>query len=245
MCFDISFALKSDRIEEQFDAKFEMPELFEPAYHVSAFSLPNVPVITNEKNDTIQLLGWGLIPFWAKDEEKATQIRMKTFNARAETLFEKPSFKHAIKNKRCLVITDGFYEWREVKGKNYPYYIRLTDKNAFAMAGIWDTWRNKSKDEILQTFSVITTRANPLLEKIHNKKKRMPAILRREDEKRWLNKGVSRNDIFSMLEPIDDSIMEAYPVSKMISYRKGNTNVPEVMEKHEYEELKFQQTSLL
>lgn len=244
MCFDISFALKSDRIEERFDAKFETPELFEPAYHTSAFTLPNIPVITNEKTDTIQLLGWGLIPFWAKDEEKAAQIRMKTFNARAETLFEKPSFRHAIKNKRCLVIADGFYEWREVKGKNYPYYIRLADKSPFAIAGIWDTWRNKGTDETLQTFSVITTIANPLLEKIHNKKKRMPALLRRDDEKRWLSKAVSRDDIYSMLEPIDDSIMEAYTVSKMISYRKGNTNVPEVMEKHEYEELKFQQTSL-
>lgn len=142
------------------------------------------------------------------------------------------------------MIADGFYEWREVKGKNYPYYIRLADKSPFAMAGIWDSWRNKKTDEKLDTFSVITTRANPLLEKIHNKKKRMPALLRREHERRWLSSDLSKDDINSMLEPIDDSGMEAYTVSKLISYRKEDSNVPEVMKKFEYDELKFQQTSL-
>ncbi|UCG70270.1 MAG: SOS response-associated peptidase [Thermoplasmata archaeon] len=245
MCFDISYALKSDRIEERFKAKFEKPESYKPAYHVSAFSIPEVPVITNEKEKSIQMMKWGLIPFWVKDEEKALQIRTKTFNARAETLFEKPSFRQSIKNKRCLVIADGFFEWREVGGKNYPYYIRMADKSPFAMAGIWDTWRNKEEDEKINTFSVITTRANPLLEKIHNKKKRMPALLRSEDEKRWLSPNLSREDINTLLDPIDDSILEAYTVSKMISYRKGNTNVPEVLEKFEYDEIKFLQTSLL
>jgi putative SOS response-associated peptidase YedK len=244
MCFDISFALKSDRLEERFDAKFDAPELYEPAYHVSAFSIPDVPVITNENVNSIQFLKWGLIPFWTKNEEKANEIRTKTFNARAETLFEKPSFRGPIKNKRCLVIADGFFEWREVKGKNYPYYIRMADKEAFAMAGIWDTWTNKDTDEKYNTFSVITTRANPLLEKIHNKKKRMPAILRQDDERRWMDSEITRDDINSMLEPIADSLLEAHTVSKMISYRKGNTNVPEIIEKHEYEELKFQQASL-
>ncbi|UCE73388.1 MAG: SOS response-associated peptidase [Methanomassiliicoccales archaeon] len=244
MCFDISYAQKSDRIEDRFHAKFETPELFEPAYHVSAFSIPYVPVITNEKVHTLQMLRWGLVPFWVKNEESAMQIRTKTFNARAETLFEKPSFRTPIKNKRCLVIADGFFEWREVKGKNYPYYIRLADKSPFAMAGIWDTWHNREIDEKYHAFSVITTKANPLLEKIHNKKKRMPALLRKDDEKRWLSEGLSKNDINSMLSPIDDSGMEAHTVSKMISYRKGNTNVPEVLEKFEYDELKFQQTSL-
>lgn len=244
MCFDISYALKKDEIEERFCAKFERTKLFKPAYHVSAFSLPDVPVITNEKSDSIQLLTWGLIPHWSKGEEIADKIRMKTFNARAETLFEKPSFKNPIKNKRCLVIADGFFEWRQVKGKNYPYYIRMADEGPFAIAGIWDSWLNKEKDETFNTFSVITTKANPLLEKIHNKKKRMPALLRKEDEKRWLNKDISKKDIYSMLEPIDDSLLDAYPVSKMISYRKKNTNVPEIRKRFEYEELKFEQTSL-
>ncbi len=245
MCFDISFALKMDRIEIRFDAKFQEPELYEPVYHVSAFNLPSVPVITNDKVDTIQMLKWGLIPFWVKDEKSASEIRLKTFNARAETLFEKPSFRESIKNKRCLVIVDGFFEWRDVKGKNYPYYIQMEDKNPFAFAGIWDSWHNKSTDENLDTFSIITTRANPLLEKIHNKKKRMPAILKRGNERQWLNEDLAREDIRLMLEPIDDSLLEAHTVSKLVSMKaKRNTNVPEVTMRFEYKELKFEQESL-
>ncbi len=244
MCFDISYALQGDVLEERFHAKFEDDENYVPVYHVSAFSLPDVPVITNESSDTIKLLKWGLIPFWVKNEESAEQIRMKTFNARTETLFEKPSFKYSIKKRRCLVLVDGFYEWREVGGKNYPYYIRMADKRAFAIAGIWDAWKNKETEQELRTFSIITTRANPLLEKIHNKKKRMPALLNPEDEKRWLAEGLGQSKTLRMLEPIDDSVLEAYPISKRISFREGNTNVPEIRERYEYEELRTQQTRL-
>jgi putative SOS response-associated peptidase YedK len=242
MCFDISYAQKSNLLEMRFKAKFESSELYEPVYHVSAFSLPVVPVITNEKPESIQMMKWGLIPFWTKDEDTAESIRTKTFNARAETLFEKPSFRTPIKNKRCLVIADGFFEWREVKGRNYPYYITMADDKPFAMAGIWDTWKNK--DTELDTFSVITTRANPLLEKIHNKKRRMPALLLKGDEERWLSESLGKDDINSILEPIDDSVLKAHTVSKLVSYKKGNTNVPEVLERFDYEELKFEQTSL-
>jgi putative SOS response-associated peptidase YedK len=244
MCFDISFALKSDRLEERFDAEFESTEIYEPVYHVSAFTIPHVPVITNEDARVIKMMKWGLVPFWVKDEKTAMDIRLKTFNARAETLFEKPSFRTPIKKRRCLVLVDGFYEWREVKGKNYPHYIRMVDENPFAIAGIWDSWHNKETEEDYQAFSVITTKANPLLEKIHNKKKRMPAILKRDYEKRWLSEDIKRDDINLMLMPIDDSGMEAYPVSKMISYKKENTNVPRVRDKVEYEELQTEQTRL-
>jgi putative SOS response-associated peptidase YedK len=244
MCFDISFALKSDKLEARFSAKFEKTEFFEQVYHVSAFTVPNVPVITNEKPESIQMMRWGLIPFWVKDDDTAMQIRMKTFNARSETIFEKPSFRHAIKKNRCLVLVDGFYEWRLVKAKNYPYFIHMADEEPFALAGIWDVWHSKDEELDYTTFSVITTKANPLLEKIHNKKKRMPAILRKKDESGWLNPDIGKDEIYSMLKPIDDSALAAHTVSKMVSYKKENTNVPEVREKHDYEDLKFEQTSL-
>ena len=105
-------------------------------------------------------------------------------------------------------------------------------------------WHSKEEDEDYSSFSVITTKANPLLEKIHNKKKRMPAILRSEDEKKWLAADIGKDAIYSMLKPIDDSVLAAYPVSKMISYKKENTNVPEVRERYDYDELKFEQASL-
>jgi putative SOS response-associated peptidase YedK len=191
------------------------------------------------------MLNWGLIPFWVKDLKTAEDIRLKTFNARSETIFEKPSFRTSIKNKRCLVIADGFFEWRLVKGKNYPYYIQWAEGGAFAMAGLWDEWTNKETDEKLPTFSIITTKANPLLEKIHNKKKRMPAILRRGDEWRWLESDLGKEDVFSMLSPIDDSLLDAHTVSRLVSNRRTRkTNVEEVIKPHEYEELRSEQTKL-
>lgn len=244
MCFSISYALKKEGLEKRFNAKFETTAIYRPVYHVSAFSIPEVPVITNAKPDTISQLKWGLIPSWVKDETKAMSIRLKTFNARAETIFEKPSFRNSIITKRCIVLVDGFYEWHDLKGKKYPYYIRLADHSAFAIAGIWDFWLNPPKDETYQTFSVITTQANPLLEKIHNIKKRMPVILKPEDENRWLDEGLDKPAINSMLIPYDDTKMEAYPVSKLIAQRARNTNLPEVREKFDYEELKIQQKSL-
>ncbi len=244
MCFSISYALKPEQLEERFNAKFESPGIFKQAYHVSAFSLPAVPVITDEKHQIIQQLKWGLIPFWVKDEKTAKSIRMNTFNARAETIFEKPSFKHSIMNKRCIVLADGFFEWREVEVKKIPYYIRLTDHRAFAIAGIWDSWHNKAKDEGHHTFALITTQANPLLERIHNTKKRMPVILEPEAEERWLSDGLSKEEINSLMAAYDDSKMEAYTVSKLVSQRGKNTNIPEVIEKFDYEELKIEQSTL-
>lgn len=244
MCFSISYALKPEQLEERFNARFETPGIYRAAYHVSAFSIPEVPVITNDNTTSIQLLNWGLIPFWVKDEKTAKSIRMKTFNARAETIFEKPSFKHSIMNKRCIVLADGFFEWREVDVKKIPYYIRLADHRAFAIAGIWDSWHNKAKDEEHHTFGLITTHANPLIERIHNTKKRMPVILEPEAEERWLSDGLSKEEINSLMVPYDDSKMEAYTVSKLVSQRGRNTNVPEVIEKFDYEELKSEQSTL-
>ena len=192
----------------------------------------------------MRFLTWGLIPSWIKDMGKADDIRTKTYNARSETIFEKPSFRESAKEKRCLVLVDGCYEWRYVGGKNFPHYIRMVDKEPFAIAGLWNGWNNPETGKGLDTFSVITTKANPLLEKIHNKKKRMPAILRPQDERKWLDPNLEKEDALALLEPIEDTHMEAYPVSRLISFKNSNTNVPEVREKVEYEELKSEQKTL-
>jgi putative SOS response-associated peptidase YedK len=185
----------------------------------------------------IQLYQWGLIPHWIKDENAANRIRFRTLNARAETIHDKPAFRFSIKERRCLVIVDGFYEWRKVNKKKYPYYIKLVDNAAFAMAGIWDTWWNRKTEEVKNTFSIITTKANPLLERIHNTRKRMPVILSQEDHQRWLSTNLDRSDIDSLLIPFDDKQMDAYPVSRLITTRGTNTSVPGVLEKYNYEEL--------
>lgn len=236
MCFNYSINKEPEYLENRFDAKFGQG--FEKIYHVSAFEKPSLPVITDEKPDKFSFLHWGLVPFWVKGLDQAEDIRMKTGNARAETLFEKPSYRVPIRKKRCLVVADGFFEWREYNGKNYPYYIRMEDKDAFAIAGIWDDWKDKKSGSELRTFSLITTDANPLLEKIHNKKKRMPAIITKEDEKRWLELDIGKEDIKSMLKPYEGKNLEAYPINRLITKKDASSNVPEVLEKESYVGLK-------
>jgi putative SOS response-associated peptidase YedK len=233
-----------DYLEMRFQATFENPELFKPIYHVSAFSTPYFPIISNEKPDKIQLFQWGLIPFWVKDEKTANKLRFQTFNAKSETIFEKPSFRTSIKSKRCLVLVNGFFEWQEVKGKKYPYHIKLKSEAVFALAGIWDTWENKQTGEKKNTFSIITTAANPLLEKVHNTKKRMPVILHTTDEMKWLNAELDADEIKALMGQYDSEDMEAYTVSKVITSKGQASNVADAVKKFEYDELKYEQKSL-
>lgn len=239
MCYNISLTKNIDRIEYRFNAKFEYPELFKPIYHSSAFAIPVHPVITTENHTLIQFFQWGLIPFWVKDKQSADKLRLRTLNARAETIHEKPAFRLSIKDKRCLILVDGFYEWREVDKRKYPYYIRLANDNAFALAGIWDTWNDNQTGHEVSTFSIITTQANPLMEMIHNTRKRMPVILKQEDERQWLNNNLDAEGINALLKPYDENEMEAYTVSKLISSRKTNTNVPEIIKQYQYEAIEL------
>jgi putative SOS response-associated peptidase YedK len=237
LCYHISLTKSSDYLEKRFDARFDQPSLFSPVYHSSGFSAPHHPVISNEAVHSIQFFQWGLIPFWTKDETAAERIRTSTLNARAETIHKKPSFRSSIMTKRCLVLVDGFYEWREEGKKKYPYYISLASNGAFALAGIWDKWLNESTGEVRNTFSIITTRANPLLERIHNTRKRMPVILKREDEKEYLERNLHAGEVDALLQPYDEKEMQAHTVSRLISTKRANTDVPEVMREFMYEGL--------
>jgi putative SOS response-associated peptidase YedK len=237
MCYNVSLIRKRGYLEKRFDARFAEPELYRPIYHASAFTTPMWPVICDKDAGEIRFLQWGLIPSWVKDEASAEKLRFKTFNARSETIFEKPSFRGVILKKRCLILVDGFFEWHEHKGRKYPHYIRLTSGEAFALAGIWDSWLNRATGEILSTFSIITTEANPLLEKIHNTKKRMPVVLPSDKEKAWLEADLERDEIASLLVPLDERAMEAWPVSKLITTRGADKNVPDVIERFDYDEL--------
>lgn len=224
-------------MERRFGARFAAPDAFHPIYHSSAFSNPVHPVITNHYPDLIEMFRWGLIPSWVKDDTGARTIRLRTLNARSETLLSKPAFRSAARKHRCLVLVDGFYEWREVQGKKYPYYIKMEDHEAFALAGIWNTWQSPQSGEETNTFSIVTTQANPLLEVIHNTKKRMPVILARDVERRWVSDDLDPEEMGSMLAPYPDKGMEAYTVSRAISTRGADSNVPSVMEEMKYPEI--------
>ncbi len=237
MCYYISITPKLTDIERRFSAKFTQPELFHSVYSASAFSHPAIPVISNEKLKCIDYFEWGLIPFWVKDRQSAGKIRERTLNARAETIFEKPSFRHSIRSKRCLIIADGFFEWRHENNRAYPYYITLKHHTLFALAGIWDDWLNPDTGELIRTFSIITTNANPLLEKIHNTRKRMPVILQRKYESQWLDNNLEESKIRLMLNPYIMREMEAYTIPNIISKLGFNISDPRVLDEYHYPEL--------
>ena len=151
----------------------------------NGFNFPKTPVITNQEMNQVQLFNWGLIPNWSQDDE----IKKFTLNARIETLAVKPSFKDSL-NNRCLILSDGFFEWqwRDSKGKEKrKYLIQVPQKELFAFAGIWSEWTNPETGNVVKSYSIITTEANELMSEIHNSKKRMPLIIPKEREFDWLN----------------------------------------------------------
>ena len=245
MCYRYSVP-GPDQLVKRFSSVFLEEVPFKKVYHASGFDLPKLPIITNDHPDRIQLFTWGLIPFWVRDMKTAEEVRVKTMNARAESIFEKPSFRHAAEKQHCLVLADGFFEWQEFEGKNYPYYIRLRTHEPFAMAGLWDLWKNPGTGELLQTYTVITTKANPLMEQIHNKKKRMPVILPRDKERFWVDSLLEKKAAEALLVPFEETQMEAFTISRLITSRQRNPNTPEVVAPFSYPELqrKTQQKNL-
>ncbi|RCR68940.1 SOS response-associated peptidase [Larkinella punicea] len=180
----------------------QYPDSYVPAGKISGFTHPLLPVITQENPREIQLFQWGLLPAWAK-EDQAAELANMTLNAREDSIFEKPSFRDSIGSKRCLLLIDGFYEWRHEGKQKIPYYITLTDQRPFALGCIYSVWKNRP------TFSIVTTNANPLMAYIHNTKKRMPLILNREEERRWLDPELTKAEIRELMQPLDEGQMEA------------------------------------
>jgi len=229
MCFTVAIHATREEIESRFDASFEEPASFTPGYYFSAFTFPRLPVISGKDNSVIRLFTWGLIPSWVKDESYAEGIRTKTLNAKSETLTEKPSFRNAVKMNRCIVISRGFFEWQQRENKKIPYYIGLENDQLFGFAGLYDTWINHATGETVNTFTIITTSANPLLAAIHNTKQRMPVILPREREINWIDPKVPLDNALQLLVPYDQEKMKAWTISKLVSTPGANKNVPEVI----------------
>jgi len=154
-------------------------------------------------------LRWGLVPSWSKD----LAVGARMINARAETIAAKPSFRTAFKKHRCVVIADGFYEWRKVGKSKQPYYIQLADKMPFAFAGLWEKWKG-SGDEPVETCTVITTEPNSLMAEIHD---RMPVILEPNKVDLWLDRDVEGIELLqSLLVPYDPSEMTAYATNPIV-----------------------------
>jgi putative SOS response-associated peptidase YedK len=238
MCFHYALSAEAQKTANRFNSAFAKAHAYKKTFHASGFNHPLMPVITDVKPEEFSFFQWGLIPFWVKNEVDANEIKTKTLNARADTIFERASFRQAIRSRRCIIPASGFFEWREFKGKKYPYYISLRDEELMGFGGIWEEWTDKTgTGEIIYSFSIITTDANPLMEKIHNTKKRMPFILPPGAEHEWLNPALTQNELAEIIQPLDEDLMQAHTISKLITSKNQNSNVQEVTDKFDYPEL--------
>ncbi len=255
MCYHISFEVKLQSIADIFPDLVVDPQLdlnFGSAAYINGFNHQMHPVMLTGRKDGKRHLApmmWGFLPNWVKNMEDAAKMwngykdengKFKpgiiTLNAIGEEMFDKPMYKDAAANRRCVIFVDGFYEWHHYfpigkRGERlktavkYPHHIRLAN-NAYPfimMAGIWNPWKHTEADaetgevreEVTPTFAIVTTKANELMAKIHNSKKRMPVILTKELAEEWIQDGLSRERIDAIAKyqhPAGE--MEAYSVPK-------------------------------
>lgn len=183
-----------------------------PRYNIAPSQEIPAIISKNNKNE-LMMLRWGLVPNWAKDPS----IGYKIINARAETIDIKPSFRHLITSRRCLIPADGFYEWKKEGKIKKPYRFILQGGKPFTFAGLWDSWTNQ-EGKIINSCTIITTRSNALIEPIHD---RMPVILTKENEKLWIDQDLKEQELLkSLLKPYPEYLMEAYEVSSVVNSPK-------------------------
>nr|WP_319271913.1 SOS response-associated peptidase [uncultured Draconibacterium sp.] len=249
MCYDIKTkveaALKRARHygnEEAIQMLIEQfrPFLEEEFFHVSGFEHPKMLIYTSENFELPAIASWGLIPYWVKNEQQQLDIWNKTINARGESIFEKPSFRTSAKSKRCLVYIDGFFEHHRFGGKKYPFYIQRVDGEPIVLGGLWDEWTNKETGEVVNSFTIVTTKANALMKKIHNnpklKEARMPLVLDDEEADQWLNG--TTVEAKAMIQPAAEGLLKAHTVRRLRG-KEAVGNSPEAIEEFIYPELRF------
>lgn len=250
MCYDIKASLEAqlNRARRKGDLQ-AMEEIRErlapltdlPLYHSSGFNHPELLIYTDRQPEFPEVATWGLIPHWVKDQEQQKKIWNNTLNARGETIYEKPSFRDAANNNHCIIYVDGFYEHHHYNGKTYPFYIHAINAEPLALAGLYSVWRNPETGGVFNSFTIVTTRGNSLLAKIHNnpklKEPRMPLILNETEENQWLEMSNQENT---------EELIKSFPSEKLnchtVKRLRGKEylgNVEEISEEFHYDELVF------
>jgi putative SOS response-associated peptidase YedK len=213
MCGRYTLRKPATEIAEEFDLP-EVPVLM-PRFNVAPTQ--NVAVVRLEPDQRVRgldTLRWGLIPSWADDPS----IGNRMINARAETVAEKPAFRHALKAKRCLVVADGFFEWQKIDGRKQPFYIKMRDDHPFAFAGLWERWTRG--DEPIESCTIITTGANELMQPIHD---RMPVVIPKSAYDIWLDPTIKDPErLQPLLAPYPSDEMVAYTVSTLVNSPKND-----------------------
>lgn len=209
MCGRYTQAVDLRKLISRFRIDHAVPVL-PPRYNVAPGQ--HAPIVLQNGGRHLKLMKWGLVPHWAQDPK----IGSRLINARMESIVEKPSFRRPFLRSRCLVVADGFYEWREVgpARRKVPMWIGLASGEPFAFAGLWDRWQDAT-GEGLESFTIITTTSNDLVQPIHH---RMPVILARETEDMWLDINLRNPDeLRKLLAPYPPREMTAYEVSRLVN----------------------------
>jgi putative SOS response-associated peptidase YedK len=216
MCGRFGASFQYRDIKNAWNLYGDFPGFF-PRYNIAPSQ--DVPVIVcNESRNELKPMRWGLVPSWAQDPS----MGLRMINARAETLLEKPSFKQLVSTRRCLVRADGFYEWRREGNRKVPMWIHLKSREPFAFPGLWDCWADRDSGSQLHTFTIITTRANALVRRIHD---RMPVIYDTAMGRQWLEGPFDGRAMALdlVLQPRPSELMEADEVSTLANSPENNT----------------------
>ncbi len=254
MCYDIKASLEAQLTRAQREQDYQaIEEIMEklipltdlPIHHASGFSHPELLIYTDRSPNFPEVATWGLVPHWVKDDEQRKKLWNQTLNAKGETIFEKPSFRNAAKNNRCIVYVDGFYEHHHFGGKTYPFLIKQNNNEPLALAGLWSEWEDKETGGVINTFTIVTTDGNPLLAKIHNNPKlkgpRMPFILPSELEDKWLihlDDELDQKSIEELIQSYPEEELTAHTVARLRG-KEYIGNVEKISDPFIYEELEF------
>ncbi|EGV16297.1 SOS response-associated peptidase [Thiocapsa marina] len=208
MCGRYAQYSSADAIADLFGAAIEIEGLG-PRYNAAPMQW--LPVIRQRPNGerVLHALRWGLLPSWARDETIAARL----INARAETVAEKPAFRAAYRARRCVVPADGFYEWAKRPDGKQPYFIHSTDETILAFAGLWERWTSPADGEVIDSFTIVTTEANPAIQPLHD---RMPVILAPDVVDVWLDRTSDPARLSALLMPSPEERLAMHPVSRAV-----------------------------
>lgn len=207
MCGRFTLTVDPEELARAFNLTL-VPE-FVPRYNIAPTQ--NALVITGGRPAEAQFMRWGLIPSWSKDPA----IGARLINARSESAREKPSFRTALKKRRCIIPASGFFEWQALAGGKQPLYITVPDSPLLALAGLWESWRDPAGLDV-RTFTILTTAANDFMLSFHD---RMPVILQRDDWPVWMDQAEVPEAVLEGLmgRPFEPERMRAVPVSKVVN----------------------------
>ncbi len=210
MCGRFSLATSKEKIQEQFG--ISVAEELELSFNIAPTH--SAYVITNDHPEKLQRFAWGMIPYWSNDGKNSGKL----INARGESISSKPSFRMPIRQKRCLVVADSFYEWRREGQNKIPYRIKAKDDRLLALAGVWDVWTDGNST--INSFSIITTTANEEVSDLHL---RMPVIFEeQEQQQKWLDK-IPLNSALDMLQPLANQKLDLYRISDALNSPSNNS----------------------